>query len=227
MAGRNGARRAFEEIGLSAALYNPPAFAETDQDRIAALIDGPRAAILVTVGADGPYASHLPLLRDQGRNVLEGHLAKPNPQWRGTDPGIPALAIFTGPDAYVSPRFYPSKAEHGRVVPTWNYLTVHVRGRISFSEDPADLRAIVDRLTRRHEADAAKPWNVADAPPAFTAGQLKGIVAVRLAIQTIEAKSKLSQNRTAADRAGVVAGLERSDDPVAAEVALAMRGRRA
>ena len=128
--------------------------------------------------------------------------------------GVPAMAIFNGASAYVSPGFYPSKAEHGRVVPTWNYQTVHVYGRLERFDDPAELRAVVAALTDRFESDRPAPWSVEDAPETYVAGLLNAIVGVRLVIQRMEGVRKLSQNRDAADRAGVRAGLAASERPV-------------
>ena len=191
-------------------MYIPTQFAE---DRLPVLHEAIRhagLANLVTTGPDGIIASPLPLMLDPGAGpygTLYSHLARGNPQWRTTDASAEALAIFMGPDAYVSPSYYETKRETGKVVPTWNYVTIHAYGTVSFSEDPGRLLEVVTRLTARHEAGRAAPWQVADAPPAFTQGQLKGIVAFEMPITRLQGKWKLSQNRTAADRSGVVAGL--------------------
>jgi transcriptional regulator len=148
--------------------------------------------------------------------ALLGHVARPNDQWRA-EPVGEALVIVRGPDAYVSPAWYAAKAEHGRVVPTWNYVTAHVYGELVVHDDPAWVEDVVRRLTAKHEAGRADPWSVDDAPPAFVAGQLRAIVGVELRITRIEGKAKLSQNRSAADRAGVVAGLTEDGDPASAE----------
>lgn len=140
----------------------------------------------------------------------------PGPQWR--EPAVgEALAIFAGPDAYVSPGWYATKAEHGRVVPTWNYAAVHAYGVAEFFEDAGRLRDVVAGLTTRHEAGRAAPWAVDDAPEPFVQAQLKGIVGVRLALSRVEGKRKFSQNRSAADRAGVVAGLRAEGADAAAD----------
>jgi transcriptional regulator len=133
------------------------------------------------------------------------------------------MAVFLGPEAYVTPRWYPAKAEHGRVVPTWNYLAVHAWGRLRVETEPTALEALVRRLTERHEAGADAPWQVEDAPPAFIAGQLKGIVGIELTITRLEGKWKMSQNRPPADRAGVIGGLERRGEAGDAAVASVMR----
>jgi transcriptional regulator len=138
---------------------------------------------------------------------LLGHIAIANPQWQTAMPGAEALAIVHGAQAYISPTWYEAKARHGRVVPTWNYETVHLTGTVAFHQDAEWLRAFVTRLTRRHEAARAHPWAVTDAPPEYIDGQLRAIVGVELTITSIEAKQKLSQNRSELDREGVVAGL--------------------
>jgi transcriptional regulator len=195
-------------------MYTPPAFRIEDVAEIAAWIRAARLAILVSTGADGqPAATHLPLLLSEDGAVIEGHLARANPQWRGLSR---ALAIFPGPEAYVSPSWYPSKREHGRVVPTWNYVAVHAEGPVELVEEPDALHALVDRLTRAHEGRRAEPWAVDDAPAPFVASQLKGIVGLRLRIERLTAKKKMSQNRSEADRAGVAAGLAAEGEPAAA-----------
>jgi len=197
-------------------MYTPPAFRIADGAEIAGWIRAARLAILVSTGEDGqPMATHLPLLLSEDGAVIEGHLARANPQWRGL---ARALAIFPGPEAYVSPSWYPSKAEHGRVVPTWNYVAVHAEGPVALVEAAAPLHALVDRLTRAHEGRRAEPWAVSDAPLDFTAAQLKGIVGIRLTIERLTGKKKMSQNRSAADRAGVAAGLAAEGEPAAALV---------
>lgn len=167
-----------------------------------------RLPTLIMAGAEGLVATHLPLILDEAEGAhgtLYGHLAKANGQCNGE--AGEALVIFLGPDAYVSPSWYPSKLDGGKVVPTWNYEAVHAYGPVEFFDDPARLLAIVTRLTNRHEAERAHPWAVGDAPDAYIRAQLKGIVGVRLEIARIEGKRKLSQNRSSADRAGVAAAL--------------------
>lgn len=190
-------------------MYVPPHFAE---DRVDVLQDAMRRtglANLVTLGPDGLMASPLPLMLDDGdgpHGTLYGHLAKANPQWRVT-PTVDALAIFMGPDAYVSPGWYETKRQTGKVVPTWNYITVHASGPVSFFEDTTELLDVVTRLTQRHEAGRTEPWAVGDAPAPFVASQLKGIVGFRMPIRALQGKWKLSQNRPLADRQGVRAGM--------------------
>ncbi len=156
---------------------------------------------------------------EPGFGRLLGHIAIANDQWKTALPGAQALAIVRGPQAYVSPAWYESKARHGRVVPTWNYEAVHLTGTIAFHPDPEWLRAFVTRLTRLHEGGREHPWAVTDAPPEYIDGQLRAIVGVELTITAIEAKQKLSQNRSELDRAGVVAGLRDQPDPGSAAIA--------
>ena len=191
-------------------VYLPPAFRVDDLAQLHAHIAQCGLATLVTTGAAGPLASHVPMLLDAaagGHGRLLGHLARANAQWQESDPSKPALAIFMGPDAYVSPSWYPSKAESGRVVPTWNYAVVHALGPVRFFDDAAELRALVDRLTDRHERGRSKPWQTTDAPERFIESQLKAIVGFEIVISGIEGKYKLSQNRAEPDRQGVIEGL--------------------
>jgi transcriptional regulator len=198
-------------------MYLPPAFRQDDVAVLHETIRRLRFGVLVTVGADGvPEASHVPMLIDpapEPYGTLIGHLARANPQVAAKGR---ALAVFGGPNAYVTPSWYATKTEHGRVVPTWNYVAVHATGPIEMIDDTELLRAIVTRLTETHEAGRATPWAVTDAPEAFVRGQLKGIVGFRLPIARLEGKWKMSQNRPAADRAGVAAGLADEAPDVAA-----------
>jgi transcriptional regulator len=196
-------------------MYTPSAFALEDLHELQQQILGTRLALLVTHGEQGLQASHLPLLlnTDEGPNgTLYGHFAKANPQWKELQNGAEALVIFAGADAYVSPGFYPSKAEHGKVVPTWNYVAVHAYGSAQVFTDADRLRTLVSALTDRHEAGRAQPWKVADAPADYIDGMLKAIVGFALPIQRLEGKRKLSQNRNTADIAGVREGLAASPD---------------
>lgn len=203
-------------------MYTPPAFREDDESEIDRIMQEARLPILVTINAPGLVATHLPLRRFAepppfGR--LIGHVARGNAQWRDLHPATEALAIFPGIDAYVSPRWYATKRETGKVVPTWNYEAVHVYGRLEIVEDHDRLHAIVSDLTDHHERGAEHPWHVDDAPADFVTSQLKGIVGVVLTINRIEGKRKLSQNRKEADRAGAMAGLaEAGEDAMAASM---------
>ncbi len=179
-------------------------------------------ANLVTMTTEGLEATPLPLMLDPSdgpQGSLIGHIARANPQWRTTDGTQEALAIFSGPDSYITPSWYETKRLTGKVVPTWNYVTVHVRGRISFTQEPEALLDLVRRLTERHESERAAPWAVSDAPADFIQSQLRAIVGVRVQISALTGKWKMSQNRSPADRAGVVAGLRADGSPEAEAVA--------
>ena len=196
-------------------MYTPSGFALNDLPELQQQILGTRLALLLTHGEQGLQASHLPLLlnTDEGPNgTLYGHFAKANPQWKELQNGAEALVIFAGADAYVSPGFYPSKAEHGKVVPTWNYVAVHAYGSAEVFTDADRLRSLVSALTDRHEAGRAQPWKVADAPADYIDGMLRAIVGFALPIQRLAGKRKLSQNRSTADIAGVREGLAASPD---------------
>jgi transcriptional regulator len=189
-------------------MYVPEAFAEYRLPVLHAAMQACGLPIFVTVTADGPVATHVPMMLapDEGPfGTLHFHLARANPQWR-TAAARPALVIFAGPDGYVSPSWYPAKAEHGRVVPTWNYVTVHAAGTPDIYHDGARLHALVTRLTNRHEAARAQPWAVSDAPAAYIESQLRAIVGVALPIASLAGKWKLGQNRPAADQTGLLAG---------------------
>ena len=210
-------------------MYTPAHFAASP-DAIIDLLNRPAAAHLVTATGQGILATMLPLIYEPSigdHGALHGHLARNNPQWSASALGE-SLAILQGADAYVSPSWYASKAEHGRVVPTWNYSTAHVYGELVVHEDAAWLGNHVRRLTDVHEAGSERPWSVDDAPERFISGQLRAIVGVELIISRIEGKSKLSQNRTDADISGVIAGLQSVGQPeIAGEVERARSERRA
>jgi transcriptional regulator len=205
-------------------MYVPAHFA-VDEAATRELLARHGAADLVTMTDEGLVATMLPFAYvppgdggegGQGREggelgALHGHVARNNPQWKLPARGE-ALAIVRGPDAYISPSFYASKAEHGRVVPTWNYVTAHVYGELFVHDDAAWTESVVRRLTAKHEAANSRPWSVDDAPRAFIEGQLRAIVGLELLITRIEAKAKLSQNRPVADVAGVIAGLRERGD---------------
>lgn len=205
-------------------MYNPAAFREDRPEILHSLIRQARLALLVSNGVGGvPDITHLPLTLDVERGELIGHLARANPHAAALREAGRAIAVFRGAEAYVSPNWYPSKAENHRVVPTWNYEAVHAEGPIEIIEDAARLHAIVSRLTEEKEASQPQPWAVADAPEAFIAGQLKGIVGFVLRIERLTGKRKLSQNRAAPDRDGAVAGLAASEDPRDRDTAAAMQ----
>jgi transcriptional regulator len=181
-------------------------------------------ATLVTLSADGLRASILPMLFDPGdgpSGTLRGHLARPNPQWRDFDPGVEALAIFDGPDSYISPAFYEEKRRTGKVVPTWNYVTVLAHGTVTLHPEPEWLLAHVRRLVDRHEAARSEPWSIDDAPAGYVDGQVRAIVGLELRISRLEAKRKLTQNRSEADFEGTIEGLSAGsprEQAVAAEM---------
>jgi transcriptional regulator len=206
-------------------MYIPPEFREARRDVLRAFMRANPFAPLVTCSTAGFEATHLPWLAEDGGEcgVLRGHLARANPHWRAIGEGAEALVIFGGPSAYISPSWYPSKAEHGRVVPTWNYMVAHVTGRVRAIDDAAWLRGLVTRLTAVHEAGRSDPWEVSDAPARYLDGMVKAIVGVELEIGRIEGKWKLGQNRPAADRAGMAEGLAAEPGAGAAAVAAAIR----
>jgi transcriptional regulator len=189
-------------------VYLPKHFEQTDRGAIAALMRERPLATLVIATPDGPTADLIPLeyLAHEGEHgLLRGHVARANPLWRQA--GAQALAVFTGPEAYISPSWYPSKQEHGKVVPTWNYTMVQARGTLRAVDDAQWLRDFVGRLTERHEATQAQPWSVADAPADYVQQLLRAIVGIEIALTSLVGKWKVSQNRSAAERAGVARGL--------------------
>jgi transcriptional regulator len=193
-------------------MYLPPAFRQDDITEIHAAMRAARLCNFVTATTEGLMASPLPVVLEDAegeQGVLYGHLARANPQWKATPIGD-AMALFMGPDAYISPSWYATKQETGKVVPTWNYSAVHAYGPVEFFEDADRLLAIVTRLTNLHEKSRAEPWAVSDAPQDFIKAQLRGIIGLRMPITRLEGKLKMSQNRTAEDRAGVIAGLASS-----------------
>jgi transcriptional regulator len=234
-------------------MYIPAHFAAEDLTKIAEFVHQVGTADLVTFDGTQPIATLLPVIWERpepetadgaspdgqangggpagtwgaGHGRLLGHIALNNPQWSTAAAGVPALAIVRGPQAYVSPSWYESTREHGRTVPTWNYTTVHFTGPVTFHRDADWLRDIVTRLTERYEAGRDGRWWVSDAPEKFIDGQLRAIVGVELQIERIEAKDKLSQNRTPQDRANVIAALREEPDEGAHEIAGLMVAREA
>ncbi len=206
-------------------MYCPPSFRQHDTAELHRQIRASGLASLVSHGADGLQASHLPLLlaAEEGEfGTLYGHFARANPHWRALENGGEALAIFAGPHAYVSPSWYPGKAEHGRAVPTWNYIAVHASGPVEAFDDTPRLRRLLGRLSDQHEAGRARPWSLDETPPDYLAAQLRAIVGFALPIRTLQGQWKLSQNRTAADRAGVHNALATSPEPRERELAARM-----
>jgi transcriptional regulator len=202
-------------------VYVPDFFHETRIDVLQGFVNEYPLATLIAQTPQGLTANHIPLraqLSAEGGGLLRGHIARANSLWRELTAGAPVLAVFMGPDAYISPRAYASKKEHGKVVPTWNYATVHVHGSIRFIEDAAWLREFVTELTDVNEAPAGEPWKVTDAPADYIDGLLRAIVGFEVTVSSVTGKFKGSQNRPMADRQGVRAALAdsgRSTDEIA------------
>ena len=203
-------------------MYNPAPFDESRIPVLQAFMGRHPFATVVAAVSGAVDALHVPLLVDPAAGPLgglRGHIARANRLWREVADGAEVLAIFRGADGYVSPAWYPAKREHGRVVPTWNYEVVHARGTVRWIHDAAALRALVSDLTDRHEAGRSNAWSLNDAPEDYIAGMLKAIVGFEVQITSLTGKMKLSQNRSEADRAGVVSGLAESADPRSSELA--------
>ena len=191
-------------------MYTPKDFRVDDLPTLHADMQRNNFATLVTLTSSGLVATHLPILLDTDHGpfgTITGHVSRANTQWQTTDPATEALLIFTGPDTYVTPNWYPAKRETHRVVPTWNYAAIHAYGTLEVFDDPTRLLDVVTRLTNRHETPRTQPWAVSDAPDDFVQGMLRGIVGIALRVTRLEGKVKMSQNRPAADHAGVVDGL--------------------
>lgn len=211
-------------------MYTPRSFAESDLPTLFDYIETHPLGILVSPTPDRLAATHLPLIVDRSAGpfgTLFGHLARANPQARATfSVPIDALVIFTGPNAYITPQWYATKRETGRVVPTWNYVAVHAYGTLRLHDDSTFLRDHLERLTHRHENGRTSPWRVSDAPSDFIAQQMKAIVGLSIQIEGLEGKWKMSQNRADADIAGVIDGLNASGDAHEQEVASLVAARR-
>jgi len=196
-------------------MYVPAHFEETRPDVLGRLIHDHPLAALVTLGRDGLSANHIPLELDPEPaplGTLRGHVARANPVWRDFSRDVEVLAIFQGPQAYISPAWYETKRETGKVVPTYNYVVVHAYGPLRIVEDRAWLRALVERLTNRHEAARPEPWKVTDAPAGYIEQMLGAIIGVEIPLTRLVGKWKVSQNRPAVDRDGVVSALGEMDD---------------
>jgi transcriptional regulator len=207
-------------------MYIPHHFREERIPVIHQLIRSHHFATLVTMGPEGLLASHVPMLLDPEPapfGTLRCHVARANPQWRSFSPDVPALAIFSGPQQYISPLWYETTAETGKVVPTWNYVVVHAYGTLQVIEDAAWLREMVTDLTNVLEAGFPEPWKVESAPADFISAQLKGIVGLEMPVSRLEGKWKVSQNRVEKDRLGVVSALEGTGDRDAASMAQLVR----
>jgi transcriptional regulator len=204
-------------------VYLPPAFTEARPEVLIAHIERHDFGLLISHGPAGLVASHIPFLveREDDRLHLIGHLARPNPQVAELSDGGPVLAIFSGPHAYISPGWYAS----GPAVPTWNYVDVHAYGTLCLIDDVDWLRIVLRRLSDRHEASSAEPWKMQDLPEPYVSGMMKGIIGLDIAVERLEGKYKLSQNRPAADRPRITAALEARGDADAVGVARLMRER--
>lgn len=206
-------------------MYAPAAFRIDDLNQLHGLMEQSPMATLITAGQQGLFASHLPLLLDReagDRGTLHGHFARANPQWRDLADGAEVLAIFSGASAYVSPGYYPSKARDHKVVPTWNYVTVHARGQAEVFDEPERLRELVRNLSDCHERGQAQPWSLDEAPTAYLDAMLRAIVGFSLPIERIEGKWKLSQNQPTENRTGVQDALAASPAPSDQDVAQLM-----
>lgn len=191
-------------------MYGPAQFDEPRQDVLLGLLRQHPLATLITLGPDGLHADHIPMqwqAREGSPGVLKGHVARANPLWQRLAASPQVLAVFQGPQSYISPNWYASKADGGRVVPTWNYVAVHVAGTVQVHDDPVWLRALLDELTATHEAAQTHPWALSDAPADFQARLVDLVVGVALNIHSMQGKWKISQNRPETDQAGVVQGL--------------------
>ncbi|UXH39931.1 FMN-binding negative transcriptional regulator [Pseudomonas promysalinigenes] len=207
-------------------MYNSKPHQEHDIERLHQHMRDTRLAVLISHGDQGLMATHLPVLldTDEGQfGTVYAHLARANRQWQDLAQGAEALLVFPGADAYVSPSFYPSKAQNPKVVPTWNYLAVHAYGTAEVIHDAAPLLQIVSRLTERHEQGRSQPWKVSDAPAGYLDGMLRAIVGIRLPVARLQGARKLSQNRSAQDIAGVREGLSASPDYLDQQLAAHMR----
>ena len=205
-------------------MYVPPAFAEDSSEVLLDFVDAHPFGVLVTA-APSLFATHLPLVLDRTRGplgMLRGHVARANPH-ASLGPETEALVIFAGPHAYVTPEWYASKREHGRVVPTWNYVAVHATGTLRLVDDLDAVRRHVAELTARHEGSRAHPWSIDDTPPGYVEKQARDIVGVELEIARLEGKWKMSQNRPAADIAGVIDGLRAEGEERVAAIVEARR----
>ena len=187
-------------------MYLPKHFEQNDPAALQALMLAHPLAALVTIGDDGLTADHIPLEYDAATHTLRGHVARANPLWRHAD-GKAVMAVFGGANAYVSPSLYPSKLVHQKVVPTWNYAVVHAHGTLRALDNAAWLHELVTQLTAHHEAARAHPWAVSDAPDDYVQQMLRAIVGIEIPLTRLVGKWKVSQNRSAEDRAGVAAGL--------------------
>lgn len=209
-------------------MHTPKHFEEPRIEVLHDLISKQSLATLIVMGSKGLNANHIPMGLSGARGslgTLRGHVSRSNPVWKDFDPAVEALAIFSGPDAYITPTWYATRRETGQAVPTWNYVVAHAYGPLRVIEDPAWLRSHVEELTRHKEAGFPEPWTVADAPADYIARLLAGIVGLEIEVSRIEGKWKVSQNQPEANRKGVIAGLEAGGDPHGLVMATLVRER--
>lgn len=196
-------------------MYTPAVFAEYDTDRLHSLIQQHPLATWITASESGLLVNHIPFVLDVSRGehgVLMGHVARTNPVWQQFSRSMPSVVVFHGPQAYVSPSYYPSKTLHGKVVPTWNYAVVHAHGIPRVVEERSAFLALLERLTDANEREHVQPWKVSDAPADYIEKTMQAIVGIEIPVDRLEGKIKNSQNRDATDRAGVKTAFEQSDD---------------
>ncbi len=205
-------------------MYEPPLHQQADRAAILALIRAHPLALLISHGPGGLIANAIPFLIDDQAKLLRAHVARANPQWRDLQQTNEALVVFQGPQHYISPNWYETKRETHKVVPTWNYLIAQARGRPRVIEEAPWLRAQIEALTTKQEGERPEAWKVSDAPEDFIAMQMRAIVGVEIELADLRGKWKASQNRTAADRAGVVTGLSAEGDADALAMAKIVEG---
>ncbi|MFT5611340.1 MAG: transcriptional regulator [Arenicella sp.] len=203
-------------------MYNLSPFKQEDDQQLKSFIAQYPLATLLSINSSGLEANHIPLYfveDEHAKPLLRGHIAKANPLWAEVADKSQVLMIFQGPQSYISPNWYPSKKEHGKVVPTWNYAVVHLRGKISFISDNAWKLDMLNTLTNKSERHQTAPWEVADAPQGYIERQLAGIVGIEISLSSMQGKWKMSQNKSASDHQGVIDGLLESQEPSAGETA--------
>ena len=209
-------------------MYTPTYFEELRLPELHEFMRRHPFASIIAKEAGRIEANHVPLVLDPGHGPfgrLRGHIARANSMWRNIEAGAEVLVLFHGSHSYISPSFYPSKQEHGKVVPTWNYAVTHARGKIAWVRDSQWLRQLVENLTEQHEAEQAVPWRVSDAPDEYVRKMLEGIVGFEISIDELRGTMKLSQNKSETDRAGVRRGLSERADADSAEIARLMSGK--
>ncbi len=206
-------------------MHIPKIFRQENVEELISVIEEYSFATLLTYSGGGMDATHLPVVLESvdEKLILKAHIAKANPLWKKVREGSDVLVIFNGPNCYVSPSHYPTKKQHGRAVPTWNYVVVHVRGTMSFVTDPDWIYDVIDVLTAKHEASSSSPWSMSDAPREYIQRMLPAIVGVEIEVKTLEGQWKLSQNQPNANQQGVIEGLSSIDDPASQSVASMVR----